>query len=210
MLDAVVGADRAVLVLDADSLYLQPRQDGPDPADFEVGVRAPWAAVPTDPAGGKVEILGVDAYSNGLMLHWNVFGDSAEYKVVIAPSSSTRSKTADMSAYSDNYMFVNLEPDTEYELRVGVRGDDSTQAVVTARTMPAGELPFYADLYPSASVAGDSALIQWRDANGVGDGRYRVERSADGGPFTEIENQPGTGTAAVDAINPEWRGKPVA
>ena len=210
VIDAVADGDTVTLTLDRDSLYLQPRQGGPDPDDFEVVVRAPWTAIPTDPARGSVEILGVDAYSDAIMLRWNMFGDSAEYKAVIAPSSSPRSKTADIAADSDRYMFVNLEPDTEYDLRVGVRGDDSTQSARTVRTMPEGALPFHADLYPSVMVAGGTASLRWDDANGVGDGRYRVERSVDGGPFVEIENQPGSGAAARDAVDPEWIGKHVS
>ena len=210
VIDAVADGDAAVLALDRGSLYLQPRQGDPDPGDFEVLVRAPWAAVPTDPAAGSVEILGVEAYSDALALHWNVFGDSAEYKAVLAPSSSPNSKTADIASDSDRYVFVNLEPDTEYEVRVGVRGDDSTQSARTVRTMPEGALPFHADLYPSVAVTGDAASLRWMDVNGVGEGRYRVERSVDGGPFAQIENQPGAGTAVRDALDPEWRGKPVS
>ena len=210
VLDVVAAGDTVTLVLDRDSLYAQPRQDDPDPGDFEVLVRAPWAPTPTDPESGNVEILGVESYSNGIMLHWNMFGDSTEYKAVIAPASSPRSKTADIAADTDRYMFVNLQPDTEYEVRVGVRGDDTTQSTRSVKTMPEGASPFLADLYPSVSVAGDTASLQWLDVNGVGEGRYRVERSVDGGPFAEIENQPGAGTAATDAVDPEWRGKQVS
>ena len=76
--------------------------------------------------------------------------------------------------------------------------------------MPEGALPFHADLYPSVMVAGGTASLRWDDANGVGDGRYRVERSVDGGPFAEIENQPGAGTTTTDAVDSEWRGKQVS
>ena len=210
VLDVVAAGNTATLVLDRGSLYAQPRHDDPDPDDFEVLVRAPWTAVPTDPADGSVEILGIDTYSDGIMLHWNMFGDNTEYKAVIAPASSPRSKTADIATDTDRYMFVNLEPDTEYEVRVGVRGDDTTQSVRSVTTMPEGASPFLADLYPSVSVAGDMASLQWLDVNGVGEGRYRVERSVDGGPFAEIENQPGDDTTAMDSVDPEWRGKQVS
>ena len=67
----------------------------------------------------------------------------------------------------------------------------------------------YAGLNLAVTAVSGSADLSWTDANDTGSGRYRVERSVDGGPFAEIENQPGAGTDTADRLDPEWSGKHV-
>ena len=68
---------------------------------------------------------------------------------------------------------------------------------------------YYAGLNLAVTAVSGSADLSWTDANDTGSGRYRVERSVDGGPFVEIENQPGAGTDTADRLDPEWSGKHV-
>ena len=54
-----------------------------------------------------------------------------------------------------------------------------------------------------------NAELSWTDTNDTGNGRYRVERSVDGGPFAETEKQPGSRTETTDGLEPGWSGKQV-
>ena len=54
-----------------------------------------------------------------------------------------------------------------------------------------------------------NAELSWTDTNYTGNGRYRVERSVDGGPFAETEKQPGSRTETTDGLEPGWSGKQV-
>lgn len=133
---------------------------------------------------------------------------TAPWYVAPTDASADGAKVAVLDEHG--YRFVNLEPDTEYEIKVGMRGDDSTQSARTVRTLPAGHTPFYADLYLVATAAMGEVDLRWTDANDAGSGRYRVERSVDGGPFAEIERQPGSRTETADGLEPGWSGKQVA
>ena len=215
VIDAAPSGSTVVLAVDRASLYLDgAAAPAPDLEKLEVHVLAPWAAVPTDASaeGAVVEITGAEARDRGILLRWNMFGDEADYKVVISPSADRGARFADTVAGAVSYAFVNLEPDTEYEVRVGVRGDDSTQSALDVRTRPAGQSALRADLILGVTLSqpGGSVAVSWIDANDMGDGRYRVERSVDGGPFAEIERQPGSRTDAADSARPEWSGKQVS
>ena len=208
--DAVPSGNSVILSIDRDSIS---GADGilPDPDALDVRVLAPWAAVPTVASeGATVEITGIDMHDTSIRLSWNMFGDEKQYKAVIAPASEPRSKHADVVQSSASYRFVNLEPDTEYEIRVGVRGDDSTQAIRTVKTTPAGQMEYYSGLSLGATITAGVATLSWADINDTGDGRYRVERSVDGEPFAEITDRPGSATQAADSIKPEWFGKQVS
>ena len=180
----------------------------PDPEGLDVRVLAPWAAAPAAPEGA-VEITGIEAHDRSVRVSWNMFGDQKQYKVVIAPASDPTSKFADAAQDSVRHRFVNLEPDTEYEVRVGVRGDDSTQATRIVKTLPAGQTEYYSGLGLGVVAVPGNVELSWTDINDTGNGRYRVERSVDGGPFVEIEKQPGASTETTDSVNPEWHGKQI-
>ena len=161
-------------------------------------------------ADSKAVIVEKRAHEDSVLVSWDHDDWGREYKVVIRPASDPSDKFADtVSGGEDSYRFVNLSPGTEYVVSVGERGNDYTQASVNVRTAEAGTQPFDPGLYLSARQDGGSVQIRWTDHNGGGADRYRVERSVDGGPFAEIENQPGAGTETTDSVNPEWYGKQV-
>lgn len=158
----------------------------------------------------KVVIVEKRAHDDSVLVSWDHDDWAREYKVVIRPASDPSAKLADIaSGGANSYRFVNLSPGTDYVVSVGERGDDSTQASVSIRTPDAGTHPFDPGLYVEAWQDGGSARLWWTDYNGAGEGRYRVERSVDGGPFAEIENQPGSRTETTDGLEPEWSGKQV-
>ena len=117
----------------------------------------------------------VNVFSNAIQLNWGVLDDS-NYKVVIAKSDAPKEKFADITS-DDTYTFVNLEPDTQYQIRSGIRADDSTQSVLEFRTLSTGVLPFVSGIDLSAAYNGDTVDLSWLDSNDVGENRYRVERS---------------------------------
>ena len=161
-------------------------------------------------ADSKAVIVEKRAHEDSVLVSWDHDDWGREYKVVIRPASDPSAKFADaVSGGEDSYRFVNLSPGTEYVVSVGERGNDYTQASVNVRTAEAGTQPFDPGLYLSARQDGGSVQIRWTDHNGGGADRYRVERSVDGGPFAEIENQPGANTETTDSVNPEWYGKQV-
>ena len=209
VVDAVSSGNSVILTIERDSISV----DGllSDPRTLDVHVLAPWAAVPTVASeGATVEITDIDIHDTSILMSWNMFGDEKQYKAVIAPVSDPRSKHADVVQGIASYRFVNLEPDTEYEIRVGVRGDDSTQAIRTVKTLPVGQMEYYSGLSLGATITSGIVNLSWADINDTGDGRYRVERSVDGEPFAEIAGQPGSATQVADSIKPEWSGKQVS
>ena len=163
-----------------------------------------------DYSDSRVVIVEKRAHDDSVLVSWDHDRWARDYKVAIHPTDDRSAKFADVVSGADSYRFINLQPDTEYVVSVGERGDDSTQASVSVRTLQAGTHQFDPGLHLSAWQDGNEATIVWSDHNGEGSDRYRVERSVDGGPFAEIENQPGAGTAATDAVDPEWRGKQVS
>ena len=191
------------------AVELGPLGAAPDLEGLDVRALAPWAAAPTDPSEGTVEIAGIEARARSVRVSWNPFGDQNQYEAVIAPAADPKSKFAGTVQDSVSYRFVNLEPDAEYEVRVGARGDDSTQAARAVKTLPAGQMPYYAGLNLAVTAVPGSVDLSWTDNNDAGSDRYRVERSVDGGPFVEMENQPGAGTEIADRPDPAWSGKHV-
>ena len=165
----------------------------------------------------RVVIVEKRAHDDSVLVSWDHEDWARDYKVIIHPVGERSDRFADIaSGGQDSYRFVNLEPGTEYVATVGERGDDSTQASVKIRTTEAGTHPYDPGLYLSARQDGDTVRLSWTDINDTGSQRYRVERSVDGGPFEEIDRQPGTATEARDRTEPggqvsyrvfEWVGK---
>ena len=159
----------------------------------------------------RVVIVEKRAHDDSVLVSWDHDDWAREYEVSIRPASDPSAGFTDTaSGGADRYRFVNLSPGTEYVVSVGELGDDSTQASVRIKTPEAGTHPFDPGLRVSAWQDGGSARIAWTDHGEEGDGRYRVERSVGGGPFVEIEGQPGAGTEASEAVKPEWHGEQVA
>ncbi len=131
----------------------------------------------------------VNIFSDAIRLNWDDTS-SDNYKVVIAQSDSPRDKFADITD-NNSYTFVNLEPDTSYDIRAGVRGDDSTQSMLSFRTLSQDDLIFDSGLKLSFVLDGNTVLLSWDDTNGIGEDRYRVERAVDDGNFEFVV---GTGT----------------
>ena len=120
----------------------------------------------------------VNVFSNAIQLNWDG-SDNSDYKVVIAKSDTPKEKFADITS-DDTYTFVNLEPDTQYQIRSGIRANDSTQSVLEFTTLSTGVLPFVSGIDLSAAYNGDTVDLSWLDSNDVGENRYRVERSING------------------------------
>ena len=163
-----------------------------------------------DYADSRVVIVEKRAHDDSVLVSWDHDRWARDYKVVIHPADNKSAKFADVVSGADSYRFINLQPDTEYVVSVGERGDDSTQASVSVRTLQAGAHPFDPSLHLSAWQDGNDVTIIWSDHNGEGSDRYRVERSVDGGPFAEIENQPGSDDQAADSVDPSWAGKQIS
>ena len=157
-----------------------------------------------------IQIAGADALADSILVAWDGPRDM-DYKVVIAPSSDPRNKYADTAYGIQEYRFIGLSPDTEYEIGIGVRGDDETQQITKSKTLRAGERSFESGILAtvSSSTLSGTADLHWIDTNYMGDDRYRVERSVDGGSFAEIEKQPGSKTETTDVLEPGWSGKQV-
>ena len=147
-------------------------------------------------------------HDNSIVLKWDSYVNATQYKVVIAPSDTPRQKFADTT--SDNqYRFVNLEPDTAYDVSVGVRGDDATQSMLHIKTLPSGQFSFTSNLNLEFDVDDSLVTLSWHDDNDTGENRYRVERSVDGGQFIETDHRPKNNTSTSDIIQPIWAGKDV-
>ena len=201
------GAAEEQVPLDHDSLSvrivsgpLAGQGDG-----INVGAGAPDAL-----NADGIRIAGADALADSILVAWDGPRDT-DYKVVIAPSSDPRDKYADTAYGIQEYRFIGLSPDTEYEIGIGVRGDDETQKTTKSKTLRAGERSFESGILATVSsdTLSGTAELHWIDTNYMGDDRYRVERSVDGGPFAEIEKQPGSRTETTDGLDPEWSGKQV-
>ncbi len=143
----------------------------------------------------------VNVYSDAIYYSWDA--DDTDYKVVIAPSDSPRAKFADITS-SNNYTFVNLEPSTIYDIRVGVRGDDTTQSTLQFMTLPADMLPFDSGIELSVDEVPGGYALSWLDSNDLGNNRYRVEQSVD-------DSTIGTGsdTSVVVQYGSDWNGKTI-
>ena len=163
-----------------------------------------------DYADSRVVIVEKRAYDDSVVVSWDHERWARDYKAVIYPAGDRSAKFADIVSGADSYRFVNLEPDTEYVVSVGERGDDSTQASVVIRTPESGTHPFDPDLDLSVRQDGNTAHVSWTDSNGEGNDRYRVERAVGGGPFVEIERQPGSKTEATDTMAQEWSGEQIS
>ena len=119
----------------------------------------------------------VNVYSDAIKLDWVAF--DTDYKVVIANSDTPREKFVDI-ATGDSYTFVNLEPDIVYQIRVGIRGDDSTQRMLEFTTLPDGVLSYHSGIELRAVYNGNTVDLSWLDSNDVGENRYRIEQSING------------------------------
>ena len=141
----------------------------------------------------------VNIFSDAIRLNWDDTS-SDNYKVVIAQSESPRDKFADITD-NNSYTFVNLEPDTSYDIRVGIRGDDSTQSILQYTTLPTSTLNFDSNIILNAAYNSDTVHLMWLDLNDFGDNRYRVEISIDGVSFEETSLRPGANSLIEFTIN---------
>ena len=144
----------------------------------------------------------VNVFSNAIQLNWGVLDDS-NYKVVIAKSDIPKEKFADITS-DDTYTFVNLEPDTQYQIRSGIRADDSTQSVLEFTTLSTGVLPFVSGIDLSAVYNGDTVDLSWLDSNYMGENRYRVERAVNYGEYELTSLAPRFDTLISDDVEPHW------
>ena len=163
--------------------------------------------------GSRVAITGKYAYDRDIVVDWDDRPGADRYKVVLHRADSPKNRAvADASASESHYRFTGLEPSTAYTVRVGVRGDDSTQSSVNATTLPDGTAPLPSGLFLDASLRprSDRIDLRWDDTNGVGrDGRYLVEVSVDGGPFEPAGARRGV-PGAEYAVRPAWLGSELA
>ena len=151
-------------------------------------------------------------HDNSILVSWiPVAGGADRYKAVIVDPNGTKYADGNIPGNATAYRFVDLEPGTEYEIRVGIRGDDSTQGTIHVRTAPWGTdtfdpgLSLHASLEPNSDRVG----LSWTDSNGIGEDRYRIERSVDGGPYELTDLRPRFERAVQDTVRPGWLGKDV-
>ena len=144
----------------------------------------------------------VNVFSNAIQLNWDG-SDNSDYKVVIAKSDTPKEKFADITS-DDTYTFVNLEPDTQYQIRSGIRADDSTQSVLEFTTLSTGVLPFVSGIDLSAVYNGDTVDLSWLDSNDIGENRYRVERAVNYGEYELTSLAPRFDTLISDDVEPHW------
>ena len=209
-----------------------PPPPGPPPAAAGPGVRDLLAGAPPVHSALKVhELLEMQAsngtrvvitekyaYNSDIVVDWDDYPGADLYKVVVHRTDSPQNRTADASVSESRYRLVGLDPSTDYVVRVGVRGDDSTQSSVLATTLPRGSatLPPGLRLEASLRAASDAIDLRWSDTNGVGapahGGGYRLEMSIDGGPFEPAgaSRDPAAATRAEQTIRPEWLGSTIA
>ena len=165
----------------------------------------------------KITINTKHAYDNSILIKWDEFDDieNDDYKVVIAPSSDPRNKSSyilDNNDSNTEYRFLNLEPDTQYNVAVGLRGDDATQSILKIKTAPEGMTHFDSRLVLDTKIKQDAETISlnWVDINGIGENRYRVERSVDGSDFVLTYLSPQLNHTISDPIRPDWYGKTIS
>ena len=123
-----------------------------------------------DYADSRAVIVEKRAHDDSVLVSWDHDRWARDYKVVIHPADNKSAKFADVVSGADSYRFINLQPDTEYVVSVGERGDDSTQASVSVRTLQAGAHPFDPSLHLSAWQDGNDVAIIWSDHNGEATG----------------------------------------
>lgn len=163
--------------------------------------------------GTRIMITEKYAYDADIVVDWDDHPGADRYKVVVHRADSPRNRTADANVTESRYRFSGLDPSTEYVVRVGVRGDDSTQSTVRATTLPAGAAALPPGLRLDASLrpASDRIDLRWDDTNGIrGDGRHRLELSVDGGPFGPAGASRTSSDSAEQAIRPGWLGSTLA
>ncbi len=148
-----------------------------------------------------------DVDDTGITIGWDAAAGT-EYKVVIAPAGEPRNKFSDLT-YDNTYTFVNLAPNTWYDISVGVRGDDSTKYRMVAMTLP-DDMVAPDDLVLRASTMPgmDRISVEWDDDNNIGGNTYRVERSIHGGQTAALRLT--QDHAIHDNILPDWLGQTIS
>ena len=207
-----------------------PGQPSPVYASMDMADPAPPSALPNSTAvpntlkyGELLEMLSSNhsrvviteklAYERDIVVDWDDHPDSGPYKVVIRPeNASSNGGMADASVSDSRYRFAGLEPSTAYTIKVGVKGNDTTQSTVRATTLAAGgaSLPSGLDLEARLVPNSGAISLEWADVNGVGGGRYGAVVSVGGMPFGPAGIGPGPDTSAEQAVRPEWLGKAVS
>ena len=176
------------------------------------------AASPAPPLAGAAPVAGlriVQNYSDAIAARWDGQQGVSEYKAVLIPDGDISRRFAAITP-ATSFTFVNLDADTPYEIRVGVRGNDTTQAHAGARTLPAAAaLPFDTGIILNATLlpGSPSVALEWSDDNGMGGDRYRVERRVDGGgspaPYELTDLGPRQARTVSDAVLEGWSGATV-
>ena len=174
------------------------------------------------PNASRVVIAEKLVYERDIVVGWEDHPTGGPYKAVIhrdggAPGSSSGNnnsgaRMADASVMGLKYRFTGLEPSADYVVRVGVRGDDSTQSTVSATTLAPGGAALPSGLNLTARIVPSPASIalDWTDSNDVDGGRYGAVVSIGGAPFGPAGIGPGSDTSAGQAIRPDWLNKTVA
>ncbi len=163
--------------------------------------------------GTRIVITEKYAYDTDVVVDWDDHPGADRYKVVVNRADSPQNRTADANVTESRYRLTGLEPSTEYVVRVGVRGDDTTQSSVRATTLPLGSASLPPGLLLEASLraASDKIDLWWHDTNGVGSsGRHRLEVSIDGGQFEAAGARRASPAGAEQAVRPEWLGSTLA
>ena len=150
-------------------------------------------------SSNSTAISSVGVYSNAISIQWHHIPDT-DYKVVIAQSDSPRDKTADITS-NNQYDFINLEPNTAYDVSVGVRGDDTTQNTITVTTD--SDAVYHSNLFLSHTVQNGMISLSWLDENNNDNNRYRVQHSTDGITFEDTDLRPRDSTSISFSSSPE-------
>lgn len=156
----------------------------------------------------SVLIKDVRVYDNSIALQWEAYGHS-EYRVIIAPASDPINKFRDCINTTE-YMFLNLEPDTDYVIWVGKAGV-YFPSILNIKTLPIGEATFDSMIHLDAHLVSnsDQVMLSWQDNNPLRENRYLIERSIDGAGYEKTMLYPHSNQNIQDTIKPDWLGKKI-
>lgn len=178
----------------------------------------------------QIEIINYTAYDTGVSVSWAKYHittgapstSSPSYKLVISPIANIRDKQAVIidTPNITQHHFINLQPDTAYQIRVGIRGDDSTQSIINITTTGSDpSLPHTfntrLDLQDTLALRSDKIILEWTNSNNIGQNTYLVERAVGDNEPNTPQFQQNTGltpkynTNITDTIRPDWMGQSV-
>ena len=172
---------------------------------FRVIVTNVWGE--SGQTNSTIHITGEVVYDDSIKISWDEYDDGTvdQYKAVIFKDRSD--KFTDYTADTE-YQFVNLEPDTEYTIRIGVKGYDNTIAELNISTTG---MPFDTGISLTGVLVpnSDQILLKWSDGNDIGNNNYRVERNTGDG-YEDTILRPKSNTTIQDTIKPDWLGQTIS